>query len=71
MYCPKCGTPNVDNASVCVSCGYDLATIRPVGVPAQVGPGVPVQVGPVSPVQVRMSAMAIVSFILAILSLFT
>jgi len=55
MYCPKCGTPNVDNAQVCVSCGYVLST------PAQAG----------MPVQVRTSGLAIAAFVLGILSVFT
>lgn len=29
MYCPKCGTQNLDNASFCVKCGNNLSSIKP------------------------------------------
>lgn len=55
MICPKCGTQNVEEAQVCVSCGQVLTAAHPAGVP----------------VQVKISRLAIASFILGILSIFT
>ena len=55
MYCPKCGTQNVEHAQICISCGQILTAAAPAAVP----------------VQVKMSGLAIAAFILGILSLFT
>lgn len=32
MICPKCKTPNPDNAEYCHNCGYQLYTLKPVDV---------------------------------------
>jgi len=53
MICPKCGTQNVENPQVCVSCGQVLTAAQPSG----------------TPVQVKNSGPAIASFALGILSI--
>ena len=52
MYCPKCGTQNAEHARTCAACGQALA-----------GPG-----GSGMPVKVKISGLAIASFVLGILS---
>ncbi len=55
MYCPKCGTQNVEHAQICISCGQVLTA---AGLSAM-------------PVRVSTSGLAIAAFVLGILSLFT
>lgn len=54
MYCPKCGTQNIENTPICQSCG------QPLSIP----PDMP-------QTAVKTSALAIWSFVLAMIGLFT